>query len=157
MRGRRARRRMSCGRRRQHLRASISDVPPAAHHVGGEPAHSRRGEVRDGRFGWRAVHVNNVRTAVGMPALAAPTFQDVMYEKYIAMFQNIDVWSDFRRRCLPLVKPYLTRAEVLGRLPYGSAERTSNANVPLPAAYPAKTTGAGQVRNWNDPAACPRP
>jgi starch-binding outer membrane protein, SusD/RagB family len=104
-----------------------------------------------------SVHVNNVRTAVGMPALAAPTFQDVMYEKYIAMFQNIDVWSDFRRRCLPLVKPYLANAEVLGRLPYGSAERTSNPNVPLPASYPDKTTGAGRLRNWNDPAACPRP
>jgi starch-binding outer membrane protein, SusD/RagB family len=102
-------------------------------------------------------HVNNVRVAVGLPALATATFQDVMQEKYIAMFQNIDVWSDFKRTCIPLVKPYLTNAEVLGRLPYGSAERTSNPNLPLPAAYPTKTTGAGQVRNWNDPVACPRP
>jgi hypothetical protein len=102
-------------------------------------------------------HVNNVRVAVGLAPLATATFQDVMQEKYIAMFQNIDVWSDFRRTCIPLVKPYLARTEVLGRLPYGSAERTSNPNLPLPSAYPQKTTGAGQVRNWNDPAACPRP
>jgi hypothetical protein len=102
-------------------------------------------------------HVNNVRVAVGLAPLAAATFQDVMHEKYIAMFQNIDVWSDFKRTCIPLVKPYLARTEVLGRLPYGSAERTSNPNLPLPAAYPQKTTGAGQVRNWNDPVACPRP
>lgn len=102
-------------------------------------------------------HVNNVRVAVGLPALASATFQDVMLEKYIAMFQNIDVWSDFKRTCIPLVKPYLARTEVLGRLPYGSAERTSNPNLPLPSAYPQKTTGAAQVRNWNDPTACPRP
>jgi hypothetical protein len=102
-------------------------------------------------------HVNNVRVAVGLPALASATFQDVMLEKYIAMFQNIDVWSDFKRTCIPLVKPFDTRAEVLGRLPYGSAERTTNPNLPLPSAFPQKTTGAGQVRNWNDPAACPRP
>jgi hypothetical protein len=102
-------------------------------------------------------HVNNVRTAVGLPALASATFEDVMYEKYIAMYQNIDVWSDFRRSCLPLIKPYSTQEEVLGRLPYGSAERNANPNVPLPAAYPDKTTGPSQVRNWNDPNACPRP
>jgi len=102
-------------------------------------------------------HVNNVRVAVGLAPLASATFRDVMEEKYIAMFQNIDGWSDFKRTCIPLVKPFSTRAEVLGRLPYGSAERTSNPNLPLPAAYPQKTTGAGQVRNWNDPTACPRP
>ncbi|MBI4420199.1 MAG: SusD/RagB family nutrient-binding outer membrane lipoprotein [Gemmatimonadetes bacterium] len=102
-------------------------------------------------------HVNAVRAAVGMAALGAVTFQEVMEEKYIAMFQNIDVWSDFKRTCIPLVKPYSTRAEVLGRLPYGSAERTENPNIPLPASYPGNTTGSAQVRNWNDPTACPRP
>lgn len=102
-------------------------------------------------------HVNNVRAAVGLPALASATFQDVMHEKYIAMFQNIDVWSDFKRTCIPLVKPFSTEPEVLGRLPYGSAERTANPNLPLPASYPDKTTGSGKVRNWNDPVACPRP
>jgi hypothetical protein len=102
-------------------------------------------------------HVNNVRRAVGLPDLTSVTFADVMTEKYIAQFQNIDVWSDFKRTCLPLVKPHLTQAEVPGRLPYGSAERTANPNIPLPAAYPTGTTGASALRNWNDPAACPRP
>jgi hypothetical protein len=103
------------------------------------------------------VHVNNVRRAVGMAESAGATFNDIMLEKYIAQFQNIDVWSDFKRTCLPLVKPYLTQPEVPGRLPYGSQERTANSNMPLPAAYPAGTTGAAALRNWNDPAACPRP
>lgn len=94
-------------------------------------------------------HVDAVRTAVGMPALGAVSFADIMQEKYIAMFQNIDVWSHFKRACTPLVKPYLATPEVLGRLPYGLAERTNNPNVPLASAQPA--------RNWNDPVACPRP
>jgi hypothetical protein len=89
--------------------------------------------------------------------LGTATFQDVMLEKYIAQFQNIDAWNDFKRTCIPLVKPYQTNAEVPGRLPYGSNERTANPNLPLPSEYPAKTTGVSQLRNWNDPAACPRP
>lgn len=104
------------------------------------------------------INTNNVRTAVGLPLLVAVTMDDIMSEKYIAMFQNIDVWSDVKRTCIPaLIKPYLTRAEVLGRLPYGSAERTENPNIPLPASFPTGTTGAAQVRNWNDPTACARP
>jgi len=101
-----------------------------------------------------AVNVNAVRAALGLPALAAPTFVDVMTEKYIAMYQNIDVWSDYKRTCIPTLTPNGTAPEVLGRMPYGSAERTANANVPLPSAYPTGTTGASPVRNWNDPNPC---
>src|SRR5882762_1134030 len=101
-----------------------------------------------------AVNVNAVRAAVGLAALLAPTFVDVMTEKYIAMFQNIDVWSDYKRTCIPTLTPNGTALEVMGRLPYGSAERTANANVPLPSAYPTGTTGSSPVRNWNDPNRC---
>lgn len=100
------------------------------------------------------INVNNVRLAVGSTALGAVTFNDVMTEKYIAMFQNIDTWSDYKRTCIPLVKPYLTQAEVPGRLPYGSGERTANPNIPLPSAYPTGTTGSSALRNWDDPNAC---
>jgi hypothetical protein len=102
-------------------------------------------------------HVNNVRTAMGLGTLGTATLSDIMLEKYIAQFQNIDVWNDFKRTCIPLVKPYQTNAEVPGRLPYGASERTANPNLPLPTEFPAKTTGASALRNWNDPAACPRP
>jgi len=102
-----------------------------------------------------AANVNAVRTAVGLPTLAAPTFTDVMTEKYIAQYQNIDVWSDYKRTCIPKLTPNGTNPEVIGRLPYGSAERTANANIPLPSAYPTGTTGSSPVRNWDDPTACP--
>ena len=100
------------------------------------------------------VNVDAVRTAVGIPALGNVSFTDVMTEKYIAMYQNIDVWSDYKRTCIPAVTPFGTATEVLGRLPYGSAERTSNPHIPLPSAYPAGTTGSSRVRNWNDPNPC---
>ena len=100
------------------------------------------------------LHVDAVRAAVGMPALGNVSFTDVMLEKHIAMFQNIDVWADFKRTCIPLVTPFGTAAEVLGRMPYGSAERTANPNVPLPSAFPSGTTGSSAVRNWNDPNPC---
>jgi SusD/RagB-like outer membrane lipoprotein len=99
-------------------------------------------------------NVDAVRTAVGMPALGNVSFTDVMLEKYIAMYQNIDVWSDFKRTCIPQLTPYGGATEVLGRMPYGSAERTSNPNIPLPSAYPTGTTGSSPVRNWDDPNHC---
>jgi hypothetical protein len=101
-------------------------------------------------------HVNNVRTAVGMTAVAGPvTLTDVMLEKYIALFQNIEVWNDYKRTCIPTLARYQNAAEIPGRLPYGSGERTNNPNIPLPSAYPAGTTGVSALRNWNDPDACP--
>ena len=84
-------------------------------------------------------------------------FTDVMLEKYIAMYQNPDVWSDYKRTCLPVLTPFGTATEVPGRLPYSSTERTANPNIPLPSAFPAGTTAVSQLRNWNDPNACPRP
>jgi len=101
-----------------------------------------------------AANVNAVRAALGLPALAAPTFVDVMTEKYIALYQNIEAWSDYKRTCIPTLIPNGTAPEVLGRLPYGSAERNANANVPLPSAYPTGTTGSSPVRNWDDPNRC---
>lgn len=102
-------------------------------------------------------HVNAVRAAVGLGALQAVTFEEVMTEKYIAMFQNIAVWSDYRRTCIPVITPNGAAAEIPGRIPYGSAERNANPNIPLPSAYPSGTTGVSALRNWNDPTACPRP
>jgi starch-binding outer membrane protein, SusD/RagB family len=100
-------------------------------------------------------HVNNVRASIGMTPVVAVTLTDIMLEKYIALFQNIEVWNDYKRTCVPTLARYQTATEVPGRLPYGSAERTNNPNIPLPSAYPTGTTGPSRLRNWNDPAQCP--
>jgi len=92
-------------------------------------------------------HVNNVRAALGMGALPSPiTLEQIMVEKWLAQFQNIDAWSDYRRTCFPRLVPGgaqidVSAAEIPGRLPYGASERNQNPNVPAPAEQPAK--------NWN--------
>ncbi|HEX8320939.1 SusD/RagB family nutrient-binding outer membrane lipoprotein [Longimicrobium sp.] len=94
-------------------------------------------------------HVNAVRTSVGLPALAGPaTLPMIMEEKYIALFQNIEVWNDYKRTCYPAILPAgaPVAKEVPGRLPYGQSERQSNPNIPLPNLQP--------LRNWNDPNPC---
>lgn len=94
-------------------------------------------------------NLNAVRTSVGLAALPGPiTLADIMTEKWIVMFQNIEAWSDYRRTCLPALAPGGTpqAAAVPARLPYGSNERLNNPNIPTPAQQP--------VRNWNDPNPC---
>jgi hypothetical protein len=99
--------------------------------------------------------VNAVRASVGLGGLGAVTLQDIMTEKWIAQFQNIDVWNDYKRTCIPTLARFGTAAEIPGRLPYASAERNANFNIPSPSAYPTGTTGSSQLRNWNDPNPCP--
>jgi hypothetical protein len=94
-------------------------------------------------------HLNAVRASVGLAALPGPiTLADIMTEKWIVMFQNIEAWNDYKRTCVPALAPGGSpqAAAIPGRLPYGSAERLNNPNVPAPAQQP--------VRNWNDPGAC---
>jgi hypothetical protein len=106
-------------------------------------------------------HVNAVRASLGsftnaqgvsellLPALPAPvTLAMIMEEKYIALFQNIEVWNDYKRTCLPALLPAgaPVATAIPGRLPYGQSERQNNRNIPAPNAQP--------LRNWNDPNPC---
>jgi len=90
---------------------------------------------------------NAERTAAGVPTATSVTLSDIMTEKYIALFQNIEVWNDYKRTCLPALTPALGAPVVPGRLLYPAAETTTNPNFPPPSQQPA--------RNWNDPNACP--
>ena len=54
-----------------------------------------------------AIALNNVRTRFGKSAIPAPTLADIMTEKYIALFQNIETFNDFKRTCLPALTPAL--------------------------------------------------
>jgi len=94
---------------------------------------------------------NNVRTRAGKPTIAAAslTLANIMTEKYITLFENPEVWSDYKRTCLPALKPARGRSRVPGRLFYGSTESQTNPNTPSPTAQNLFT-----VRNANDPNAC---
>lgn len=69
----------------------------------------------------------------------------ILQEKYIALFQNVEVYNDWKRTCYPNLAPV---SDALGgNIParglYPEDERNANPNIPPPGAQPA--------RNWNDP------
>ncbi|HEU4747916.1 MAG TPA: SusD/RagB family nutrient-binding outer membrane lipoprotein, partial [Gemmatimonadaceae bacterium] len=91
--------------------------------------------------------LNEVRTHHGLPAIVAagPTlFSEIMIEKYISLFQSLEVWNDWKRTCIPDMTPALGAAIIPARFFYPTDERQTNTNVPAVEAQP--------LRNPNDPA-----
>jgi len=82
------------------------------------------------------------------------TLQNIMEEKYVTLFLNIEAYNDYKRTCLPSLAPApgsLTSTtpgvEIAGRIPYGISDINANPNTP----------NVGPVaRNPNDPNPCPR-
>jgi hypothetical protein len=68
---------------------------------------------------------------------------EILTEKYIAMFQNIEVWNDYKRTCTPNLAPVDPNRKIPARLYYDSGERQTNSNIPEASAQP--------TRNENDP------
>jgi len=104
------------------------------------------------------VNLNNARAIVPLSALVGITgtalLDSIMNEKYVALFQNIETYNDYRRTCRPALAPFPTSEfanKVPGRLFYGLAEENANPNIPS-SSVQLSTNG---FRNPNDPAACP--
>jgi len=102
------------------------------------------------------------RTSNGLTTIPA-TMLSIMTEKYIALFQNVEVWSDYKRTCLPARPAFVSPAfghEIPGRFYYGSGEEATNSNTPSSAEQLQHggdvTSGAGisGFRNPNDPNPC---
>lgn len=70
-------------------------------------------------------------------------YNQIMEEKYIAEFQNVEAWNDWKRTCYPNVTPADGSNYIPARFLYPSSERNSNRNIPAPSAQPR--------RNKNDP------
>jgi hypothetical protein len=87
----------------------------------------------------------NWHSAITLAPLPGPvTLEQIMNEKYIVLFQNVESWNDYKRTCFPKLTPGNGAVAIPGRLLYPTSERQTNtANVP-----------ADPVRNWNDPNAC---
>lgn len=107
--------------------------------------------LHEGDPGTALTAYNAERTSQGVPpAGGSVTLQDIMTEKYIALFQQIESWNDYKRTCLPALVPANNAQAIPGRLLYPlSSERNANPNIPAPSAQPQ--------RNWNDPNPCPTP
>lgn len=98
-----------------------------------------------------ATAFNNVRARYGKPSIASGTLtlNDIMTEKYIALFQNAEVWNDYKRTCLPALSPARNRTRIPGRIFYGLTEEQTNSNTPTSSSQNLFT-----FRNANDPNAC---
>jgi hypothetical protein len=90
--------------------------------------------------------LNAYRASVGLPAKSglsgAALLTAIMEEKYVALFQNTEVWNDYRRTCYPNLTP-ASGGFIPARLVYGTDERRANPNIPSPSQQPR--------RNQDDP------
>lgn len=127
--------------------------------IGAEAAFQTGGQAAAQPFldAARANRVYGARgaTPVVFPPLGpvAATLQNIMEEKYVSLFLNIEAWSDYKRTCLPSLAPAppLGSADagtspIAGRIPYGVTETNANPNTPN-----VPPTGF----NRNDPTPCP--
>jgi hypothetical protein len=83
--------------------------------------------------------------AIADTATGVNLYNEIMLQKYMASFLNIDAWNDYKRTCQPAITTWNTEA-IPARLLYPLVERTTNPNIPDPSQQPA--------RNANDPNAC---
>src|SRR5207244_13091994 len=84
-------------------------------------------------------HLNNARTAQGLSALGTADLGTIMTEKYAALFQNLEIWNDYKRTCVPALTPASGPSQIPVRLVEPLSERTANPSIP-----------ADPPRNWND-------
>ena len=89
-------------------------------------------------------HVTNARAAQGLGPIAVTGIATIMTEKYIALFQNLEVWNDYKRTCVPALTPGGGATAIPGRLAYPLSEQNANTSIP----------NGGPIRNWNDPNPC---
>lgn len=86
-------------------------------------------------------------TACVIPASSASgpaLLRAILTEKYIAMFQNLEAYNDYKRTCFPNLTPTVPGLIIPARFFYDTSERQTDTNIPDPAAQP--------TRNANDPA-----
>lgn len=99
------------------------------------------------RASWAIVPATGWHSAITLAPISGPvTLQQIMNEKYVVLFQNLEEWNDYKRTCYPALVPGNGAVAIPGRLLYPTSERQTNPNVP-----------ADPVRNWNDPNACTGP
>jgi starch-binding outer membrane protein, SusD/RagB family len=108
-------------------------------------AANQTGDDGTARTSLNAVLVDAGLTPVGGGVSGAALLQAIMTEKYIRLFQNPEVWSDYRRTCIPALTPASGSSSIPARLAYPLSERNANPSIP----------GGGPLQNWNDPNPCP--
>ena len=94
----------------------------------------------EGRF---SVSLQTRKDAINA-ATGQALLDEIMLQKYTALFLNIESWNDWKRTCLPRITQ--RTGGMPARLLYGDDERKANSNIP--------DVGQQPKRNANDPNAC---
>lgn len=100
--------------------------------------------------------LNAFRATVGLPALSvsgSALYTAIMEEKYVSLFQNVEVWNDYKRTCYPNLTP-VTGTTIPARFLYGASERNSNPNIPSPSQQPRRNTNDPKTATSTDGSAC---
>ena len=88
----------------------------------------------------------------GAPCTGTALLQEILTSKYIAMFQHIEVWNDYKRTCWPNLAPNATAIAPNTKIPprfyYGVSERQTNKNLP---SVSSQNPGGANYRNRMDP------
>jgi hypothetical protein len=74
----------------------------------------------------------------------AALLREILTEKYIALFHQIEPYNDYKRTCFPNLAPTVSGKKIPARLYYDTNERQTDPNIPPPEEQP--------TRNANDPA-----
>ena len=105
-------------------------------------------EYRLGHEGAALTALNSERVDQGLPPLAGVSgpalLREILTEKYIVLFQTLEIWNDYKRTCFPNLTPAVEGGKIPARLFYDTAERQTNTSIPAPETQP--------FRNRNDPA-----
>ena len=88
---------------------------------------------------------NAYRTSQGLATAGAVTLSEILTEKFIVNFQNIEAYNDYRRTCLPAIPSTVAATPIPGRLLYPDIERKANPNIPPPSEQPAKVPSFASV------------
>lgn len=95
--------------------------------------------------GWWGVDLSRLKAlADGLSGTAL--FEEIMKQKFLGLFLELEIWNDYKRTCLPARVPAPGHSAIPGRWLYSINERQTNPNVPPPEQQPE--------RNDNDPAPC---
>ena len=107
---------------------------------------SRTNNITLARAALDALRATYGGSAVGAGLSGTALLTRILEEKYVALFQNFEVFNDWKRTCYPNLVPanQTYGGTIPARFTYPIAERTSNPdNVPVPGEQPR--------RNANDP------
>ncbi len=90
--------------------------------------------------------LNQARALDALPTVTLAgraLIEEILTEKYIQLFQNIEVFNDYKRTCFPNLVPAGNATSIPARGFYPTDERQTNTNIPSVSEQPS--------RNANDP------